>query len=154
MCFYVWFPKRQRCILSNSSCSWYIIRIHHECEGGIEKSVPRITDWHCEACRVMAIDDRKGRIFFYPTLTWIMVSFSCSPLNTLFYIGKHEKKTPENHEYAEMRLRSTCSQHAANVHLFIFFHGLVWVCEIDPDLVCENQLSQIIVSSAYSNIIT
>ena len=22
------------------------IRIHHECEGGIEKSVPRITDWH------------------------------------------------------------------------------------------------------------
>ena len=23
-----------------------IIRIHHECEGGIEKSVPRIIDWH------------------------------------------------------------------------------------------------------------
>ena len=29
------------------------IRLHHSCEGGIEKSVPRITDWHHEACRVM-----------------------------------------------------------------------------------------------------
>ena len=27
------------------------IRIHHECEVGIEQSVPRITDWHHEACR-------------------------------------------------------------------------------------------------------
>ena len=24
-------------------------KIHHECEGGIEKSVPWITDWHHEA---------------------------------------------------------------------------------------------------------
>ena len=27
------------------------ISIFHECEGGIEKSVPRFTDWHHEACR-------------------------------------------------------------------------------------------------------
>ena len=33
------------------------ISIHHECEGGIEKSVPRITVWHHEACRVMTNDD-------------------------------------------------------------------------------------------------
>ena len=26
------------------------IRIHHGCEGGIEKSVPMITDWHYKAC--------------------------------------------------------------------------------------------------------
>ena len=39
------------------------IRIHHKCEGGIEKSVPRITDWHHEACRVMTNGDREGRIF-------------------------------------------------------------------------------------------
>ena len=26
------------------------IRIHHVCEGRIEKSVPKITDWHHEAC--------------------------------------------------------------------------------------------------------
>ena len=32
-----------------------ILRIHHGCEGGIEKSVPRLTDWHHEDCRVMRI---------------------------------------------------------------------------------------------------
>ena len=39
------------------------IRIHHECEGGIEKSVPRITVCHHEVCRVMTNDDPEGRIF-------------------------------------------------------------------------------------------
>ena len=29
----------------------------------IEKSVPRITVWHHEACRVMTNGDREGRIF-------------------------------------------------------------------------------------------
>ena len=29
--------------------------------------------------------------FFYPTLTRIMDSFSCSPLHTSFYVGKYEK---------------------------------------------------------------
>ena len=53
------------------------ISIYHECEGGIEKSVPRITDWHHEACKVIR---RNG--FFYSILTRIMDSFSCSPLNT------------------------------------------------------------------------
>ena len=32
-------------------------------EGGKEKSVPRITDWQQEACRVMPNGDRKGRLF-------------------------------------------------------------------------------------------
>ena len=59
------------------------IRIYHECEGGIEKSVPRITDWHHKACRVMTNGDPEGRIF-YPILTRIIDSFSCSPLNTTF----------------------------------------------------------------------
>ena len=39
------------------------IRIHHECEGGIDKSVRKITNGHHEACQVMAICDREGRIF-------------------------------------------------------------------------------------------
>ena len=39
------------------------IRIHHECESGIEKSVMRITDWHQEACQVMTKGDCKGLIF-------------------------------------------------------------------------------------------
>ena len=39
------------------------IRIYHECEGGIEKIVPRVTDWHQVACRVMTNIDLEGRIF-------------------------------------------------------------------------------------------
>ena len=30
-------------------------RIHHECEDEIEKSIPRIIDWHHEACRSAAL---------------------------------------------------------------------------------------------------
>ena len=41
----------------------YTIRIYHECEGRIEKSVPRITFWHQEACRVMTNGDPEGRNF-------------------------------------------------------------------------------------------
>ena len=62
------------------------IRIYHECEGRIEQSVPRIAVWHHEACRVMTNDDPEGRIFFYPTLTRIMDSFSCSPLFICLFI--------------------------------------------------------------------
>ena len=40
-----------------------IIRIYHECEGRKEKSIPRITVWHNEACRVMTNVDSEGRIF-------------------------------------------------------------------------------------------
>ena len=43
------------------------IRIYHECEGRIEKSVPRIAVWHHEACRVMTNRELHGRIFLsYP----------------------------------------------------------------------------------------
>ena len=45
-------------LLDTSSLLW-TIRIHHECEGGIGKSVPRITDWHHKACRVMTNRDRQ-----------------------------------------------------------------------------------------------
>ena len=48
------------------------IRIHHECGNRIEKSVPRITVWHHEACHVMTNGDPEGR-FFYPTLTRLML---------------------------------------------------------------------------------
>ena len=36
------------------------IRIYHECEDGIEKSVSRLTDLHHEACRVMTNGDPEG----------------------------------------------------------------------------------------------
>ena len=42
-----------------------IIRIHHECEVGMEKYVPRITDWYHKACRVMTNGDDEGRIFLF-----------------------------------------------------------------------------------------
>ena len=40
-----------------------IIRIHHECEYGIEKSILRITDGYHEACLVMTKGDHEGWIF-------------------------------------------------------------------------------------------
>ena len=39
------------------------IGILHECGDGIEKSIPRITDWLHEACRMVANGDHEGRIF-------------------------------------------------------------------------------------------
>ena len=43
---------KSRCVIN--------IRIHHECEGRIEKSVPSITNWHHKAYRVMTNGDREG----------------------------------------------------------------------------------------------
>ena len=37
-------------------------RIYHECEGGIEKLVLRITIWHHEAGRVVTNGDLEGQI--------------------------------------------------------------------------------------------
>ena len=44
-----------------------VIRIDHECEGRIEKSIPKIAVWHHEACQVMTNGDPEGQIFLsYP----------------------------------------------------------------------------------------
>ena len=67
-----------------------IIRIYHECEGRIEKSVPRIAVWHHKACRVMINGDPEGRTFL-SYLTPIMDSFSCSPLFLFIYLFIFEK---------------------------------------------------------------
>ena len=68
---------------------------------GHKNSSPRITEWHHRACQVMTKGDH-GDGFFYPIFTQIMYSFSCSTLNTSFYIGKTLKGLPENPEYAAM----------------------------------------------------
>ena len=48
--------------------------IYHECEGGIEKLVTRITVWHRKTCRVMTNGDaREG--FSYPILIRMLGSF-------------------------------------------------------------------------------
>ena len=49
-------------LISNIASSEYF-RIYHECKGGIEKYIPKITVWHCEACRVMPNSDLEGPIF-------------------------------------------------------------------------------------------
>ena len=61
------------------------IRIYHECEGRIEKSVLRIAVGHHEACRVMTNIDLEERIFLsYPHMN--NGFFSCSPLFYLWYL--------------------------------------------------------------------
>ena len=68
-----------------------IIRIHHECDGGIEKSFPRITDWHHQVCRVMTNGDHEGLIFLSHPQTNYGFFFLLTN-EYLFYIGKkHEK---------------------------------------------------------------
>ena len=87
--------------------SWHVcqsktISIHHECKGGIKKiSVPRITDWHHEACSVMTIGDREGRIFLSHPHT-NNGFFSCLPLYTSFILKKSGKYF-QNPKYADMR---------------------------------------------------
>ena len=67
-----------------------IIRIHHECEGGIEKSVPRITIWHHEACRVMTNGDPEGRIFITHPHTNNGFFFLLTIKYCILYWKKHE----------------------------------------------------------------
>ena len=73
------------------------IRIYHECEGRIEKSVPRITVWHHEACPVMTNSDPEGRIFLSYPHTNNRVFF----LLTSVFLFKN--KLPEVLEYAKMQ---------------------------------------------------
>ena len=81
-------------LLYHVSYTANIIRIYHECEGGIENSIPGITVWHHEACRVMTHGDHEWRMF-YPSLTRIMDYFPCLPLNTAFYVLKMHTEVPE-----------------------------------------------------------
>ena len=71
-----------------------IIRIYHECEGGIETSILSIAIWNHVACRLKTNGD-----FFYPILTQIIDCFSCSPLNFAFLF---KKKTSEVPDYVDM----------------------------------------------------
>ena len=63
------------------------IRIYHECDGVIEKSIPRITDWHHEACLVMTNGDHEG-IFFYPIHTPLKLSFMDKTTEILIWCAR------------------------------------------------------------------
>ena len=79
-----------------------VIRRHDECECGIEKIVPRNTDWHHEPCRGMTNGDRKGLIFLSHPHTNNELFVLLNIKYHLFYL-KNMKKLPENPKYAEMR---------------------------------------------------
>ena len=139
--------------------SWYMRkRIDHWCSVVPEKSQPSGPPFSGKLGKPRFPMERwaLGLGFFCPhrtpmmdsiylTLTLIMNSFSCSPLNTSFYILKTWKILSETPGYAEVRhadviltlqLRhgSTCGQRVADVRLFVFLSFpravLVWVCEI------------------------
>ena len=79
--------------------------IYHECEGRIEKSVPRIAVWHHEACRGMTNVDPEGRIFLFYPHTNNEFFF----LLTTFFVCLFENKLPEVLEYAKMQFQMMTS---------------------------------------------
>ena len=75
-----------------------IKRIYHECEGRIEKPVPRIAVWHHEACRVMTNNDLEGQIFHTNNGFFFLL--------TLFLF---KNKLPEVPEYAKIQFHMMTS---------------------------------------------
>ena len=113
--------------------AWGNIRIYHECEGGIEKFDPRIT----EACRVKTNVDREGRIFLSHPHTNNGVAYcSCSPLNISFYIKGFQ--IIMNSQKSDMvtsfyNHNDATGRRATSTRPFVFYLslGLVRVCEIN-----------------------
>ena len=79
------------------------IRIYRECEGRIEKSIPRIAVWHNEACRVMTNRDLEGQIF----LSYPHTNNGFFFLLTTVFLFKN--KLPEVPEYAEIQFHMMMS---------------------------------------------
>ena len=81
-----------------------IIRIHHECEGRIEKTVLSIAICHQEACRVRTNGDPEG---------WICLSYPHTNnefyflLTIVFFLFSN--KLPEVSDYAEMQFHMMMS---------------------------------------------
>ena len=81
-----------------------IIRIYHECEGRIEKSVLRTAVWHHKAGGVMTNRDPEGQIFLsYPHTNNGYIFL----LHIVFiYLSILKKKLPEVPEYAKMQFHN------------------------------------------------
>ena len=80
-----------------------IIRIYDECDGRIDKSVPRITVLHQEACGVMTNGDPEEQIFLsYPHMNNGFLFL----LTTVFL---YKNKLPEVPEYAKMQFHMMMS---------------------------------------------
>ena len=81
----------------------YDKRIYHECEGRIEKSVPRIAVWHHEASRMMTNGDSEGGIFLSDHHTNNGLFFLLTTVYLFIYYLFIFKKLPEVPEYAKMQ---------------------------------------------------
>ena len=79
-----------------------IIKIYHDCEGGIEKSGRSINSWHLEAYRVMTNGDHEGQIFLPHPHTNNGFFFLPTTKSRILYL-KNMKRVPENPEFAEMK---------------------------------------------------
>ena len=51
----------------------HYIRTHYECRAEIGISVPRITVWHHDACRVMRTGDPEGQSFYPITIEGLFI---------------------------------------------------------------------------------
>ena len=80
------------------------IIIHRACEGGIEKSIPRMNNWHIKACGVMTNMDREGQIFLsHPHTKNGLFFLLTTYYPILYWKKKHIKRLLETPEFAEMR---------------------------------------------------
>ena len=77
------------------STLFYNIRIYHECEDGIEKSVQKITHWHHEICLVMINGDREGRIFLSQSHTKRGLFFLLTTWYLIWYLKNMKKVRKE-----------------------------------------------------------
>ena len=135
-----------RCLLSLAACSSNI-RIYIECEGGIEKPIPRFTNWNHEACRVITNGDHERRIFLshpqmnngfffllttkYLILCWIKYEKDFHKiLNTLRCAWSCNFNITLT---SQIDMRQMCG-----CLVFYFFHGLVRVCEIELSRMGKN----------------
>ena len=110
--------------LCESSKTSKIIKIDHECEGGMEKSVPRIADWHNEAFRVMTNGDHEGRNFLsHPHTNNGYLSFT--PLNAAF---SHLKKATRSSRICR---DEACSQahRGLTVGFLLLRYSFVYIVE-------------------------
>ena len=106
----------------------------------IEKSVPRITDLHHEACQVMTNSDDEGWIFLSHHHTNYGFLLLLTTKYQILYWEKHDKRLPEMLKMLRCDMvtsfyhcNDVAASCAANVLLFVFYLslGLAWVCEIE-----------------------
>ena len=111
------------------------IRIYHECEGWIEKSVLIIL-WHHKACLIMTTGDHEGWIFL---LTQIMDFFSCS----LLYLMMSNKYVLRNVDKKRLFYFEGC-------HYFMLSKMLLYSWGIEQSL-SDNENSSIKMNTVWTS---